>query len=103
MIYQHQLPLGAISLAIDINWRLSTILAKLRGVILNLFSKTGNHMNTIHDLSTLLILGAISSAININPIHPKLKETILNLFVTGNEYSLEVNCTEFFYQLRCIS
>ena len=41
------LPLGAISLAIDINWKLVTINAKSKVMILNLFMKTGNHTNTI--------------------------------------------------------
>ena len=69
--------------------KLATIDSKLKGTILNLLTKTGNHMNTICDLSTPLPLGAILLAININQklttIDPKLKGTILNLFCrTGN-------------------
>ena len=60
------LPLGPISLAININRKLATINAKSKGTILNLFIKTGIHTNMICDLSTSLPLGAISLAININ-------------------------------------
>ena len=72
---------------------------KLKSTILNLFSRTGNHTNTIHDISTL---SAISTAININrklvTIDSKLKSTILNLFSkTRNDYSLAVNNAEFLY------
>ena len=55
-------------------------------MILNLFIKTGYRMDIIRsrDLSTLLPMGAILSAIDINPklatIYPKLKGMILNLF-----------------------
>ena len=41
------LPLGAILLDIDINWKFATIDPKSKGMILNLFIKTGNHMETI--------------------------------------------------------
>ena len=80
------LPLGAISIAMDINWKLLTINPKLKRMILNLFIKTGYRMDIIRsrDLSTLLPMGAILSAIDINPklatIYPKLKGMILNLF-----------------------
>ena len=60
------LPLGPISLAININRKLATINAKSKGSILNLYIKTGIHTNMICDLSTSLPLGAISLAININ-------------------------------------
>ena len=88
----------------DINRKLPTIHPKFKEIILNLFSRTGNHMNTICDLSTPLPLGVILLAININrnlvTIHPKLKGMILSLFLkTGNDYSLAVNSMEFLYQL----
>ena len=56
------LPLDATLLAVDINRKLVTIHPKLKGKIPNLFKRTGNHMNTIRDLSTPHPLGAISVA-----------------------------------------
>ena len=53
-----------ILIGIDINQKVVTIYAKSKGMILNLFIKTGNHANTIRDLSTPLPLGAISLATN---------------------------------------
>ena len=73
-------------IAMDINWKLLTINPKLKGMILNLFIKTGYHMDIIksRDLSTPLPVGAISSAIDINPklvtIYPKLNGIIIYLF-----------------------
>ena len=72
---------------------------KSKGTILSLFIKTGNHRNTIHDLSTPR--GAILLAIDINQklltIDPKLKGAILNLFVkTGKDYSLAVKVWSFY-------
>ena len=51
------LPMGPISLVVDINRKLTTIDPKLKGAIINLFSSTGYHTNAIHDLSTPLPLG----------------------------------------------
>ena len=65
-------------------YNLVTINAKSKGTILSLFIKTGNHTNTICDLSMSLPLGVILLAININQklatIDPKYMGTILNLF-----------------------
>ena len=68
---------------------METIDAKSKGIILNMFIKTGNHTNTICDLSTPVTLGAILLAINIKrksaTISAKSKGTILNLLnKTGN-------------------
>ena len=77
------LPLDAILLAIDINRKLATIHPKLKGITLNLFSRTGNNANRIRDLSMPMLLDAILLTIDINrklpTIHPKLKGIILNL------------------------
>ena len=71
------LPLDAILLAIDINRKLATIHPKLKGIILNLLSRTGKNANMIRDLSTPLLLDAILLTIDINwklfTIDPKLK------------------------------
>ena len=73
----------AILLAIDINRKLATIHPKLKGITLNLFSRTGNNANRIRDLSMPMLLDAILLTIDINrklpTIHPKLKGIILNL------------------------
>ena len=66
--------------------------------------KTMNHTNMFRDQSTLLLLGAIWLAIDINrklaTINSKLNNTIHK---TESDYSLAVNNTEFLYQLRYIS
>ena len=90
----------AILLAIDINRKLATIHPKLKGITLNLFSRTGNNANRIRDLSTPMLLDAILLAIDINwklfTIDPKLKGTILNLFIkAGSDLSLAVNSKKF--------
>ena len=81
MIYQRNYHWGGGDL---VSRRLATIDPKLKGTILILFSRTRNQTNTIIDLSTLLQLGAILLAIDINwtlaTIDPKLKRLILNLF-----------------------
>ena len=41
------LPLGAISLAININEKLATIASKSKGTTRKLFIKTGNHVDTV--------------------------------------------------------
>ena len=63
-------------------------------------SRAGNNANRIRDLSTPLLLDAILLTIDINwklfTIDPKLKGTILNLFIkTGNDLSLAVNSKKF--------
>jgi len=74
-------------------YNLITINTKSKGMILSLFIKTRNHRNTIRDLSSPLLLGAILLAIYINwmliTINPKLKGTILNLFSrSGNHMNM---------------
>ena len=73
---------------------------QLKGTIFNLLSRIGNHTNMIRDLSTPLPLAAISLAIDISrklvTIDPKLKGTILNLFIkAGSDLSLAVNSKKF--------
>ena len=41
-LQSHELPVGAILLAIEINQKLATIKAQLKGTILHLFTKTGS-------------------------------------------------------------
>ena len=68
---------------------IATIDPKLKGTILNLFIKTGNHANAIPAPSTPLLIGVISSAIDINKklvtIDPKLKG--LNLLSKAENYT----------------
>ena len=65
---------------------------QLKGTIFNLLSRIGNHTNMIRDLSTPLPLAAISLAIDISrklvTIDPKLKGTILNLFIKTGTITL---------------
>ena len=64
------LSLGAISLAIDINQKLTTINAKSNGTILNLFIKTGNDyflaVNTTEFLYQLVYLGFHMLQVKVN-------------------------------------
>ena len=79
-----------------------------KGTILSLYIKIGNRINTIHDLSTPLPQGLISLAIDINrklaTIDPKLKKTILNLFIkTGNRECCKMNLIEVITILTWLS
>ena len=64
--------------------------SQIKGTILNLFSRTGNHTNTIRHLSTLLPLGAISLPIDINRV-------TRYYYMTSNKKYCVINLLIFYF------
>ena len=88
--------LGVILLAINIKRKPATISAKSKGTILNLLNKTGNHTNTICDLSTPLPQGAISLAINIKRKLPTFNAKSTEQLLSGSkQYGVSISTNVF--------
>ena len=64
------LPLGAISLAMNINQKLVNIYPKSKGTILNLFIKTGNDyslaVNSMHLLTSVFVVYVVMLQVKVN-------------------------------------